>query len=208
MVEVDLLSFLTAAGVGGAVSALAFATTKAVKNLRHRRAATSRSGDGVVEDATNVATRGDSDLRISPTGSEPHQPHILRRRAWAQQHELFRNLADARPADVESGTERPSEVWSASETHTEQIHFNLRRMLEEDQRAIEEIGLLLSGFDLLPQAPDSEPPTPEEAACVAPAAEGSIDHALAKLFLQLGPPPEPTENDYAPASNGDGGAQQ
>ncbi|WP_226652502.1 hypothetical protein [Streptomyces hydrogenans] len=47
-----------------------------------------------------------------------------------------------------------------------------------------------------------------ELANVASSSEGSIDHALAMMFIRLGPPPEPTEVDYAPASNGGGGAQQ
>jgi hypothetical protein len=31
---------------------------------------------------------------------------------------------------------------------------------------------------------------------------------LARLFLRLGPPPEPTELDHEPVSSGDGGAKQ
>ncbi|WP_432112730.1 hypothetical protein [Streptomyces sp. S1] len=48
----------------------------------------------------------------------------------------------------------------------------------------------------------------EELANVADSSEGSIDHALAMMFIRLGPPPETTEVDYVPASNGGGGAQQ
>lgn len=48
----------------------------------------------------------------------------------------------------------------------------------------------------------------EELAEVAVSSEGSIDHALAMMFIRLGPPPEPTEVDYVPASSGGGGAQQ
>ncbi|MFE6223046.1 hypothetical protein [Streptomyces sp. NPDC057854] len=48
----------------------------------------------------------------------------------------------------------------------------------------------------------------EELAKVADSSEGTIDHALAMMFIRLGPPPEPTEVDYAPASSGGGGAQQ
>lgn len=43
---------------------------------------------------------------------------------------------------------------------------------------------------------------------VAPLAEETIEHTLARLFLRLGPPPEPTENHFVPAGNGGGGAQQ
>lgn len=60
----------------------------------------------------------------------------------------------------------------------------------------------------LPGSSDTEPPTVEEASAVAPTSAKSLDHALAVLFIRLGPPPEPAENDYAPASNGGGGAQQ
>jgi len=48
----------------------------------------------------------------------------------------------------------------------------------------------------------------EEVAAVVPVSAQSMDHALAMLFIQLGPPPESTDNHYAPASNGGGGAQQ
>ncbi|MET9141997.1 hypothetical protein [Streptomyces parvulus] len=49
---------------------------------------------------------------------------------------------------------------------------------------------------------------PEEIENVAPAAEETIDHTLARLFLRLGPPPEANELDYTPAGRGGGGAQQ
>ncbi|WP_329056531.1 hypothetical protein OG511_02580 [Streptomyces sp. NBC_01453] len=50
--------------------------------------------------------------------------------------------------------------------------------------------------------------TARQSAEVAHTSGTTLDHALARLFLRLGPPPEPTENNYAPASSGDGGAQQ
>ncbi|MER7343508.1 hypothetical protein ABT403_37550 [Streptomyces sp. NPDC000075] len=40
------------------------------------------------------------------------------------------------------------------------------------------------------------------------AAEETIDHTLARLFLLLGPPPEPSAMDYEPAGRGGGGAEQ
>lgn len=48
----------------------------------------------------------------------------------------------------------------------------------------------------------------EEVEVVAPAAEETIEHTLARMFLRLGPPPEPTELDYTPAGTGGGGVQQ
>ncbi|MFE7358036.1 hypothetical protein ACFU8Q_34115 [Streptomyces sp. NPDC057543] len=53
-----------------------------------------------------------------------------------------------------------------------------------------------------------EEPTPEELSAVASTSAQTIDQAMAMLFLQLGPPPEPTQIDYTPASNGGGGVQQ
>lgn len=41
----------------------------------------------------------------------------------------------------------------------------------------------------------------------ADAAADTLNHALARLFLRLGPPPTPSGNDYAPVSGGDGGVQ-
>ncbi|MFV6032345.1 hypothetical protein [Streptomyces sp. NPDC056264] len=62
---------------------------------------------------------------------------------------------------------------------------------------------------LLEESPEELPELlPAERAEAAPAAANSIDHAMAMLFIRLGPPPEETELDYAPASNGGGGAQQ
>lgn len=49
---------------------------------------------------------------------------------------------------------------------------------------------------------------PAELAAVASTAASSIDHALALLFIRLGPPPEETPINFAPASTGGGGAQQ
>lgn len=53
-----------------------------------------------------------------------------------------------------------------------------------------------------------EPLTDSESAEVALTSGTTLDHALARLFLRLGPPPEATARDYEPASSGDGGAQQ
>ncbi|MEU8709169.1 hypothetical protein [Streptomyces sp. NPDC048565] len=47
-----------------------------------------------------------------------------------------------------------------------------------------------------------------DASAAAPGSAQSLDHALAMLFIRLGPPPTPSETDNAPASNGDGGARQ
>ncbi|MER5691385.1 hypothetical protein ACWDBO_22590 [Streptomyces mirabilis] len=40
------------------------------------------------------------------------------------------------------------------------------------------------------------------------AAATTIDDALARLFVRLGPPPEPTVRDYTPVGSGDGGVEQ
>lgn len=36
----------------------------------------------------------------------------------------------------------------------------------------------------------------------------TLEHTLARLFVRLGPPPEPTSRDYAPVGAGDGGAAE
>ncbi|CAM5745579.1 hypothetical protein [Streptomyces afghaniensis 772] [Streptomyces afghaniensis] len=51
------------------------------------------------------------------------------------------------------------------------------------------------------------PHSQDEAETVARAA-GELEHALARLFARLGPPPEPTAPVYDPAGSGDGGARQ
>ncbi|MFI1173378.1 serine/threonine-protein kinase [Streptomyces melanogenes] len=45
-------------------------------------------------------------------------------------------------------------------------------------------------------------------AAVAKTAAETLEHTLARLFVRLGSPPEPTELDYTPAGTGDGGTQQ
>lgn len=55
--------------------------------------------------------------------------------------------------------------------------------------------------------PEDELSEDEEATAVSPAAE-TLEHTLARLFVRLGSPPEPTELDCTPAGTGDGGAQQ
>lgn len=51
-----------------------------------------------------------------------------------------------------------------------------------------------------------DPPDTFDAEDIAPAV-ATMNHALAALFLRLGPPPSPTEQDFAPVGSGDGGAQ-
>ncbi|GHF99958.1 hypothetical protein GCM10018777_08110 [Streptomyces albogriseolus] len=53
-----------------------------------------------------------------------------------------------------------------------------------------------------------QPISPDDASSVAPVAEETIENALARLFIRLGPPPETTELDYTPAGHGGGGATQ
>ncbi|GAA4326388.1 hypothetical protein GCM10023086_53910 [Streptomyces venetus] len=48
----------------------------------------------------------------------------------------------------------------------------------------------------------------DETPAVARAAGETLEHTLARLLVRLGPPPEPTALEYAPAGNGDGGARQ
>lgn len=60
----------------------------------------------------------------------------------------------------------------------------------------------------VPSGSDVEPLTDEEASTVSATSAQSLDHALAMLFIRLGPPPEPSAIDYAPASKGGGGIQQ
>ncbi|MFI6875476.1 hypothetical protein ACIBL6_18745 [Streptomyces sp. NPDC050400] len=47
-----------------------------------------------------------------------------------------------------------------------------------------------------------------ESAEAAPPSADALDHALARLFLRLGPPPEPTQTDHTPSYSGGGGAHE
>ncbi|WP_372351107.1 hypothetical protein [Streptomyces sp. KL116D] len=47
-----------------------------------------------------------------------------------------------------------------------------------------------------------------ESAEAAPPSAATLDHALARLFLRLGPPPEPTQTDHTPSYSGGGGAHE
>lgn len=55
---------------------------------------------------------------------------------------------------------------------------------------------------------EAEPLTRDEAAEVVLPSGESLDHALARLFLSLGPPANPTELSQEPVSSGDGGATE
>ncbi|MFF3710868.1 hypothetical protein [Streptomyces phaeochromogenes] len=77
--------------------------------------------------------------------------------------------------------------------------------------------LSASGNPVLNQLPVRRPkrkaPQPQtmrlkDAEAAAPAATTTIDHALARLFIRLGPPPVPTAPDHVPAGSNGGGAQQ
>lgn len=61
-----------------------------------------------------------------------------------------------------------------------------------------------AGSDALYEGDLSE----DEEATVANSAAETLEHTLARLFVKLGSPPEPTELDCTPAGTGDGGAQQ
>lgn len=72
------------------------------------------------------------------------------------------------------------------------------------------------GFVTLPEgsplpSDDASPDaalTDEQQSTVASTSNRTIDHALARLFMRLGPPPEGSDLDYVPTVSGDGGAAQ
>ncbi|MFD8782511.1 hypothetical protein [Kitasatospora sp. NPDC059599] len=91
-------------------------------------------------------------------------------------------------------------------------------LLEE----LEELDKLPSVRDVILRAADQDRASPEVLAVASPAqadeaideavapdlavtAGMSVDLAMAKLFLRLGSPPEPTALEYAPSSSGGGG---
>lgn len=77
--------------------------------------------------------------------------------------------------------------------------------LDPENDDARDAGPVNSGF---PQRTD-ESLAPDEEAVVAVTSGEILNHALARLFLRLGPPPEPTElDDHEPVSSGDGGAKQ
>ncbi|MGV9313775.1 serine/threonine-protein kinase [Streptomyces sp. NPDC003691] len=59
-----------------------------------------------------------------------------------------------------------------------------------------------------PKPPEPVPLPPDLTAADAENAAETLEHTLARLFVRLGSPPEPTELDCTPAGTGDGGAQQ
>lgn len=99
-------------------------------------------------------------------------------------------------------------------SHWEQLGRALRRDGDWSQReeadVADPIGRHLSILWDDPAAPldedSSETPSTLDAEDIAPAI-ATLNHALAGLFLRLGPPPDPTEQDFAPVGSGDGGAQ-
>ncbi|MFD8194690.1 hypothetical protein [Streptomyces wuyuanensis] len=98
---------------------------------------------------------------------------------------------------------------SSSTTRLEQIRA-LRRDAESQREEAPHLGRHLSVIwhdaVALPDEGSSESPSTFDAEDVAPAV-ATLDHALAGLFLRLGPPPDPCQQGFAPVNSGDGGAQ-
>ncbi|MEU6988536.1 hypothetical protein ABZ946_34845 [Streptomyces sp. NPDC046324] len=152
------------------------------------------------------------------------------RRLWAQQVTRIGELASELPndeSDLDSTVERnlPAGWLSQMDKLTPEQRVVAARILSRklDSGISPEMrSLWLSsrpdpvivatstdvGFDVVSFKDPPEQLSPEEGAAVADRSGSTIDHALAMLFIRLGPPPEPTELDYAPAGNGGGGAQQ
>ncbi|WP_329128424.1 hypothetical protein OG727_24200 [Streptomyces caniferus] len=87
------------------------------------------------------------------------------------------------------------------------LDIDQRREMKQLSQQIREV---LSQHPWVPAAEpeSSQPHDPEDVKSAALAAEETVEHTLARLFLRLGPPPESTDVDYIPAGRGGGGAQQ
>lgn len=136
-------------------------------------------------------------LRVPSEQAE--QAHALLRQAMERATFMPKELLDA-----PSFEDDRSFMKHITEQRTNHTWVHKPSSVEDD--AIDFVYFIES-VDM-PEPSGIEPPTDAEASTVAPTSAKSVDHALAMLFIQLGPPPEPTETDYAPASNGGGGAQQ
>ncbi|WP_228978572.1 hypothetical protein [Streptomyces sp. DH12] len=133
---------------------------------------------------------------VSPAGVDPASQSVDKvyaaRLVWVGELQRLSKLAraDGRLA-VAKELKAASEVAYAS------------RHLPDDPGTFTRVHL-----PLFLAAQDAAQASAEDRAAVAATSGSSIDHALAMLFLRLGPPPEPTELDYTSAGNGGGGAQQ
>ncbi|MEV6738697.1 hypothetical protein AB0N14_17880 [Streptomyces sp. NPDC051104] len=96
---------------------------------------------------------------------------------------------------------------------------NLPRNTEQARKYLQQLNRLLDYYQGRPNNDKAQPvlwrqpeqSDVEEAAIAdedALAAVGTVDAALARLFVRLGPPPEPSSLDYAPIGGDGGGAQQ
>ncbi|WP_030331026.1 hypothetical protein [Streptomyces sp. NRRL B-1381] len=214
MAKYDLMYWLTCTGIVGSVYVAVSITKAAVKKLKLRRMMKSQPVDVLVE----LSAAEEPDLTA---GVNRHQ-HLLPKpkdRTWADRDRFIDSTLERlreriqREGLIHEDRHDPVEgthlYWLGNNSADPADFPNPSTDEEAQLFVVSPVNVFMSTQAVwLPEGPKAEPPTAEEAASVAPNAEGSIDHALAKLFLQLGPPPEPTENDYAPASNGDGGAQQ
>ncbi|MGP3990804.1 hypothetical protein [Streptomyces sp. 3N207] len=104
----------------------------------------------------------------------------------------------------------PLEPSSSTESFTRALLLASGLLKNSDPQAIAEAAHTL--YEALPIEEDEGEALPditeEEAAAVGSEAGTSLEYALARLFLRLGPPPEPTAVEYAPASSGGGGTPQ
>jgi hypothetical protein len=142
--------------------------------------------------------------------------------AWINRQIRLERNAAARTEDVLSRLRTMSHNLAALQgTGT---YEEIQRALRQENAAVQALLHAYNGKWGGPRYIERSPGTPaEDGAGIFPervelsqeqlqetvnSSEGSLEHALALLFIRLGPPPEPTEVDYVPVSNGGGGAQQ
>ncbi|MDV9188467.1 hypothetical protein R6L23_09610 [Streptomyces sp. SR27] len=183
----------------------------ALLSMLYLRSRTRRAGEPRPKLAVAAGEFGTGKVALRDiTGSRFSLVDDLSRDTWEANLPLgWVEMLDRLPPDVRADVARmlshPDDAYWSLQLPTDRLGAALRalRMLQ--------VSLEQDGFRGRQRSPLDEAPSQlssEERSEVASASGASIDHALAMLFIRLGPPPEETELDYAPASSGGGGAQQ
>ncbi|MFH9663600.1 hypothetical protein ACH4NF_35605 [Streptomyces sp. NPDC017248] len=132
---------------------------------------------------------------------------------------VIRRLADTRTRLSGSSPFARNLTVVAAETNVWEKALRQSPLLRDQTSGrlyLERLNRLLDHFEVRPGAgiitgleqhvrPSQEiPATADETV----AAATTIDDALARLFVRLGPPPEPTVREHTPVGSGGGGAEQ
>jgi hypothetical protein len=123
---------------------------------------------------------------------------------WVDDADVLTSWGDSlsRAARAAANPEEPPAPFSPSE-------LNLMAAWAQYLAAEAKVAALNAAENGQPVTPPRDPLPPDELRrLLAREAAATINHTLARLFIQLGPPPEGADGDLHPVGSDDGGVQQ